>query len=166
MGVRPEPDVSPTTPSEATFDDFVRQFEPRLWRALVPLAGPEIAQEAANEALIYAWQHWDRVAHLENTEGYLYRVAQRLARRARQRPLPLLLPPVDRRELPTVEPALVPALLSLSEMQRTVVWLVEGCEEPLTATATLLGVSVSTIRNHHQRGMKKLRAALKVDTDA
>jgi DNA-directed RNA polymerase specialized sigma24 family protein len=150
---------------EDAFDQFVRELAPRLWRALLPIAGPDVADDAATEALIYAWQHWDRVKDLDNPAGYLFRVAQRIATRPERRRADLL-PVPDPGELPSVEPALVPALLSLSDMQRTVVWLIEGCGETLTTTADLLEVSISTVRNHHRRGMKKLRAALKVNVDA
>jgi DNA-directed RNA polymerase specialized sigma24 family protein len=46
------------------------------------------------------------------------------------------------------------------------VWLVEGCGWTVADTARLLDVSVSTVRNHLSRGMKHLRTALKVNTDA
>lgn len=150
---------------EADFDVFARELEPRLWRALVPVAGPVAATDAAAEALIYAWRHWDRVSGMTNPAGYLYRVGLRAATsqpsRATVIPLPTPAPP----ELPDVEPKLVPALLSLTDMQRTVVWLIEGCGWGLTDTATQLDVSVSTVRNHLARGMKRLRAALRVNAD-
>jgi DNA-directed RNA polymerase specialized sigma24 family protein len=146
------------------FDTFARDLEPRLWRALVPTVGPEAAGVGASHALVYAWQHWDRVSALDNPAGYLYRVAQRAASRP-PRPLGPSLPVPAPGELPDVEPRLVPALLELTEMQRTVVWLVEGCGWGLTETADLLSVSVSTVRNHLARGLKRLRAAMKVASD-
>jgi DNA-directed RNA polymerase specialized sigma24 family protein len=51
-------------------------------------------------------------------------------------------------------------------MQRTVVYLVEGCGWGLTDTGRLLDISISTVRNHLARGMTKLRAALEVQADA
>jgi RNA polymerase sigma-70 factor (ECF subfamily) len=151
---------------EDAFDEFARELEPRLWRALVPLAGPAAATDAAAEALLYAWRHWSRVRSLDNPGGYLYRVARRAAIATDRGRVPSELPPAPSADLPDVEPGLVPALHALTEMQRTVVWLVDGCGWSLAATARLLDLSVSTVRNHQSRGLKRLRAALKVNTDA
>lgn len=150
----------------ARFDAFARDLDRRLWQALVPVAGIERAGEAVNEALTYAWQHWNRVEGLHNPEGYLYRLAYRSATRARPgNSAAVGLPRSESDELPDVEPRLVPALASLSESQRTVVWLVDACGWGLTDTAAVLGVSVSTIRNHRARGLRHLRAALEVSVD-
>ncbi len=56
------------------------------------------------------------------------------------------------------------ALDQLSEMQRQVVYLVEGFGWRLTDVARLLEISVSTVRNHLARGLDRLRAELKVGT--
>jgi DNA-directed RNA polymerase specialized sigma24 family protein len=146
------------------FEAFVAAFDRRLWQALVPSVGADRARDAATDAFVYAWRHWDRIATMANREGYVYTAARGYAR---QRPRPLaLFPAVEPAELPHVEPALIPALAELSEMQRTVVYLVEGCGWGLTDTARLLDISVSTVRNHLARAMARLRAALEVPTDA
>lgn len=159
------------------FDRFARDAGDRLWRSLVPAFGPTIATEAAADALVYGWEHWARVGGLDNPVGYLYRVAHRAAVRRRSST------GATRREaesflaafpnagslttvLPEVEPGLLPALAALTEMQRTVVWLIEGCGWGLTETGDHLGVSISTFRNHLARGIANLRAAMKVPTDA
>ena len=54
------------------------------------------------------------------------------------------------------------AIPELTEVQRQAVWLVHGFEWTLTETASLLDVSVSTVRKHLERGEKKLRRALGV----
>ena len=150
------------------FDRFARDAKDRLWRALVPGFGPRVANEAAADAVIYAWKHWDRVSTLDNPVGYLYRLAHRSAVKLRDTSDPRVteLPLPEPNQLPHVEPGLIPALANLTEMQRTVVWLVEGCGWGLTETGSLLGVSVSTVRNHLARGLDHLRIALKVTADA
>jgi DNA-directed RNA polymerase specialized sigma24 family protein len=150
------------------FDEFARDVEARLWQALTPVFGPHRAALAVNDALVYAWSHWDRVTQLDNPPGYLYRLACRSASRADHRGQlsPAAFPIPTAYELPEFEPALVPALLALSPAQRSVVWLVEGCGWGLTDTARMLDVSVSTVRNHLARGMKHLRATMEVTTDA
>ncbi len=151
------------------FDRFARDVEARIWQALTPVVGPHRAAAAVNDALVYAWRHWDRVADLDNPPGYLYRLAYRSATRpdrAGRALSPDAFPTPAAAELPDFEPSLVPALLGLSPSQRSVVWLVEGCGWGLTDTARMLDVSVSTVRNHLARGMKHLRKAMEVTTDA
>jgi len=147
------------------FDDFVVAFDRRLWQALVPAVGAERARDAATDAFVYAWRNWDRIAPMENREGYVYVSARRYARKQPPERLALL-PIPEPMEPPHVDPGLVPALAELSEMQRTVVYLVEGCGWGLTETASVLDVSVSTTRNHLSRALSKLRKALEVQTDA
>ena len=146
------------TADAAAFDAFVAAFGQDLWRALIPLVGPERARDAAADALSYAWTHWSRIAGMANPRGYVYVVARR---RALERPAPrVLLPAPPTAELPDFEPRLLDALRDLSEMQRTAVYLVEGCGWRLTDAAELLDISVSTLRNHLARGMTRLRTRL------
>lgn len=141
-------------------------FDRPLYQALVPIGGVDVAHDAAAEAFAYAWQHWSRISVMQNPRGYVYAVARNAARRASA---PVHVVRAERTtapaDTPEFEPGLVRALSQLSEMQRSVVYLVDGCDWGLTETADLLGVSVSTVRNHRSRGMKHLRAALEVDGD-
>jgi DNA-directed RNA polymerase specialized sigma24 family protein len=144
------------------FDDFVREVEPRLRRALVGCRGVEGAQEATAEALAYAWEHRGRVLAMENPAGYLYRVGQSRTK-ARRRPT---LPAPEDLRLPDVEPALIPALLALPEQQRTAVWLVHACTWTYAEAAEAMAISRSAIGTHVSRALDALRAALEVDSHA
>ena len=144
------------------FDDFVRETEPRLRRALVGCRGVDGAQEATAEALAYAWEHRTRVLAMENPAGYLYRVGQSRTK-ARRR---LTLPAAEDLRLPDVEPALIPALLALPEQQRTAVWLVHACAWTYAEAAEAMTISRSAIGTHVSRALDALRAALEVDTHA
>lgn len=146
------------------FRDFVREVEPRLRRALVAACGTDAARDAVQEALIYGWRHWDRIREMDNSTGYLYRVAR--SRVHFRRTGRLTFPPVHEGRLPEVEPELPRALARLTERQRVAVFLVEGCDWTYAETAELMGVSVSTVRNHLRRGMSRLRTMLGVTTDA
>ena len=137
------------------FTRFVRDLEPRLRHSLIPLIGLDAATEATAAALAYGWEHWDRLRHMDNPAGYLYRVARTKARRASNRNIAL--PEVSVSRLPHVEPGLPRALEKLSEKQRAVVWLVHGLEWRHTEVADLLGVSEDTVRTHLSRGMNKLQ---------
>jgi DNA-directed RNA polymerase specialized sigma24 family protein len=149
------------------FDRFAAAYGPRLYEALVPVAGIDAAHDAASEALLYAWRNWERVQRLDNPQGYLYVMARRRAVRDRHRPSPLL-PTPPSVELPDVEPKLAAALEQLSEMQRQVVYLVDGFGWGLTDVARILDITLSTVRTHHARGLDRLRTHLKVgmETDA
>jgi RNA polymerase sigma factor (sigma-70 family) len=149
--------------SLAGFEAFVAAHEHRLRQALTAAFGVDRGREAAADAFAYAWEHWDRVAGMANPAGYLFVVGRdRHRRRFRSR----LARPVfdvgrDHRE-PWCEPALAKQLARLSDRERIVVMLVNGCEWSLAEVAELLGVSKSTVQTHAERGMAKLRAGLGV----
>lgn len=147
----------------SSYDDFVVNVGARLRAALVSAYGLEVGIEATSEALAYGWESWDRLQSMSNPVGYLYRVGQTAAARAR-RPLPVLDRP-DPYELPEFEPGLVPALEQLSEQQRVCVLLVHAHGWSQTDAAELLDVSPATVRTHVERGIHKLQELLKVRPD-
>jgi DNA-directed RNA polymerase specialized sigma24 family protein len=151
-------------PGVESFCLFVAAAQRRLWLALCVEVGADGADDAVAEALAYGWAHWSRVGSMANPHGYLYRVAQRHARRSRRRRV-VQLPRPEPGRLPEVEPGLIGALEALSANQRTVVFVIEGCGWTLAETAELLDVSVSTVRTHLARGLTSLRNALEVDID-
>lgn len=142
-------------PETAAFTTFVEECEPRLKRALVAMLGAEVGVEATRDALMYGWEHWDRIRTMENPVGYLYRVGRSRARRYR-RPRRLF-PSSPEPDPPWVEPGLPDALQRLSDRQRTVVMLVHGHGWPMSEVADVLGLSWSTVRRHADRGMDRLR---------
>jgi RNA polymerase sigma factor (sigma-70 family) len=64
------------------------------------------------------------------------------------------------------EPGLLPALTELTEAQRTAVVLVHGFGWTMKEVGEMTGVKVTSVQNHLDRALKKLRTALKVGTDA
>ncbi len=141
------------------FRDFFESTEPALRRALVAAYGPDAGRDATAEALAWAWEHRDRLAGIDHPLRYLYRVGQSRARRRRVRI------PFNRGEWrePWVEPELARAMRRLSERQRVAVVLVHGYEWTLAEVAALLGLSVSTVQTHVDRGLERLRTQLEVD---
>lgn len=145
------------------FTELVRLLEPGLRRALTAAFGSEVGREAAAEALAYGWQHWAKVAAMDNPSGYLFRVGQNKARRMTGR---------SRRwshdevlyEEPWAEPRFGPAWSSLSERQRVVVGLIHGFDWTHSEVAALLGVSKGTVQTYEERALKKLRRDLGVDS--
>jgi RNA polymerase sigma factor (sigma-70 family) len=153
----------------AQFAAFVDGVEPRLRRALVAAYGSETGREATADALAWAWQHWDRVQGMANPAGYLWRVGQTSARRggqARSREVSSSVHLVDLESVEATrapEPRLDAAMRALSDQQRAAVLLVHGYGLTLAETAEALGCGISTIRNHVDRALKRLRSALEVD---
>ena len=146
-----------------TFSEFARGLEPTLRRGLTAGFGSEVGCEAAAEALVYGWQHWERVEGMDNPAGYLFRVGQNKARRMTGGSRWLSRDEIVFTE-PWAEPAFGPAWSSLSDRQRTVVGLVHGFDWSLGEVANLLGVSRSSVQSYEQRGMSKLRRDLGVET--
>lgn len=154
--MRPKPVVSDE------FTEFAKVAEPRLRLALGAAFGFDLAEDAAAEAVAFAWEHWDRVAAAVNPLGYLFGVGRNKARRSLRRSRRPSLPPVDSASLPWVEPHLPEALGELSERQREIVMLLHCFEWTLSEVADLLGMSKGTVQVHERRGMAKLRRALGV----
>jgi RNA polymerase sigma-70 factor (ECF subfamily) len=144
------------------FAQFVREAEPRLRRSLVAAYGDERGRDAAAEALANAWEHWERVREMENPMGYLYRVGRSRTRQRR----PVAVDPYVPRAEPWVEPGLDGALARLTENQRIAVVLVHGFGWHMREVAELIDVGVTTVQNHLDRGLAKLRLALAVYEDA
>jgi DNA-directed RNA polymerase specialized sigma24 family protein len=144
-----------------SFDVFVARVEPRLRRALMAAYGPERGREATAEALAWAWEHQERMAGLSEPVGYLYRVGQSRSRR-RRFGIPFVR---DDWSDPVVEPELIGALGRLSERQRVAVVLVHGYGWTLVEVAALLGIGATTVQNHVERGLDRLRGLLEVSDE-
>jgi DNA-directed RNA polymerase specialized sigma24 family protein len=146
------------TDRENEFTEFVERVEPRLRQALVALCGTDRARDAVADGLAYAWQHWERVRAMDNPAGYVYRVARSRTRPRRTRAVF----PEAAAGMPDVEPGLPDALAGLPERQRVAVLLVHGWDWRHEDVAEVMGVSVSTVRNHLARGLDRLRTELGV----
>lgn len=142
------------------FRDFVEAAEPRIRHALTGLFGVEGGREAAAEAFAYAWEHWDRIAAMDNPVGYVYVTGRSRGRRRRLGPAVLPEPPAD--GTPLVEPGLAEALSDLPARQRQAAMLVHAYGWSLTEAAEVLDVSKATVQKHVDRAMAKLRARLGV----
>lgn len=147
-----------TTAAAVSFDAFFERSETRLRRALVATYGPVIGRDATVDALSWAWEHWDRLAGLTNPVGYLYRVGQSAAGRHLEELRAA--PPAVTDEPSEPTPELEPALRRLSEQQRAAVVLVHGYAMSQREAADTLGIAVSTLREHLDRGMTRLRTDL------
>ena len=146
--------------------DRVVDVEPVLRRALVASYGPEIGADAASEAIAWACAHIRRLDDIENLGGYLYRVGQTAVRRAvHHSHVPIGGWDIPVHDPVAIEPGLTGALEDLAPRQREVVLLVKAWSYPVADVARILDCSESTVRVHLDRGLARLRAALKVMID-
>ena len=147
----------------AEFDAFFQVAEPKLRAALVSAFGAEVGRDATAVALQHAWEHRDSVLGMENPVGFLYSVGRRWAaregRKARRRFQ------VDRpvEGSASFEPGLHDAIARLPLRQRQVVVLAVGYRLSHAETAEVLGISRSSVQNHVERGLRRLRAELGED---
>jgi DNA-directed RNA polymerase specialized sigma24 family protein len=137
---------------------FVTAYLPRLRAALAVWAGADQVDEAIAETLLVLSRQPDRVMGMTNPRGYLYRVARSKLRGSRRKEP--VLPPVPAHLLPDIEPELPAALASLSQPQRTAVYLMAGLDWSAREVGDVLGIAPTTVHNHYQRGLGKLRHAL------
>jgi DNA-directed RNA polymerase specialized sigma24 family protein len=143
----------------ASFTEFFAAVQPRLRHALAAALGGEIGVEAAQEALVWGWEHWDELREMDNPAGYLYRVGRSRSRRFQRRTvrLPVVQPS---NPVPWVEPGLPRALERLSEKHRASVVLVHSMGWTYAETAEMLGVTIGTVQTHAERGLARLRKSL------
>lgn len=142
------------------FTSFFRGCEPKLRHALVSSCGAEVGREATADALEYAWLHWARVEAMDYPVAYLFRVGRSAARK--YRPLPSSTDPESAPHDPWVEPHLEGVLSCLSERQRTAVVLRYSFEYTFEEISDVMGISVSSVQKHVERGLVKLRKGLEV----
>jgi DNA-directed RNA polymerase specialized sigma24 family protein len=153
--------------NSVSFEEFVGRVEPRLRHALVAATGRERGREATAEALAYGWEHWGEVQGMANPVGYLYRVGRSRIRVRRHRiefdPAAMYgVAVAGSSRIPETEPGLPDALAQLSERQRVAVFLICGMDWTRRDVADLLGISVSSVGSHLDRGLCKLRKRLGV----
>jgi len=154
-------DVMATTDTGDEIASFVAEVRPDLERALVAGFGLHDGLEATSVAVGYAFENWDRLATMSNPAGYLYRVGVSSARRTssrRRRTEPLVREPLtaDR----PVDVDLQRALARLRPDQRVAVVLVYAHGHSDAEAADILDVPVTTVTNHLNRGLTRLRRLL------
>lgn len=132
-----------------------------MYRALaMTLGDPGLAAEAVDEAMVRAFQRWDRLEGYGQPAGWVYRVALNWATSRRRklslRPV-LPLQELERAfedELPDVE--LTHQLAQLSRPHRTVVVLRYYLQFTSAEIASLLDVAPGTVRSRLHRALDQL----------
>ncbi|WP_409237565.1 SigE family RNA polymerase sigma factor [Streptomyces sp. PA5.6] len=153
--------------TEDEFDAFYAAAFPRLVGQLYALTGDHgEAQDVVQEAFVRAWDRRRSFLADEAPEAWIRTVAMRLAvsrwRRARRWvDLVRRNPPADRVPGPGPErTALVQALRTLPEAQRTAVVLHHLCDLSVEQVASETGSPVGTVKARLSRGRAALAAQL------
>jgi RNA polymerase sigma-70 factor (ECF subfamily) len=145
------------------FDDFFAARYGQLVRACLLLTGnPDEGEDLAQEAMARVLERWDRVAVMDDPEGYLYRTAlnihrnalKRLAMIARRRAVHQRsedLGETDRRL------DLRHAIRSLPRTQREALVLVEWLGYSAEEAGRLLGIESVSVRGRLHRARESLR---------
>lgn len=146
----------------ADFDDFYRSHRDSVAKALaLTLGGAALGAEAADEAMVRAYQRWNDVAGYANPEGWVYRTGlnwarswlRRMARAATKAPILARAPSVD---AITHDPGLELALDELSADQRAVVVLRYLFGFSVAETADALGIKPGTVKSRLHRALAVL----------
>lgn len=149
---------------DSEYTRFVKEVEPRLSYAFFAAYGPEVGADVTSDALVYGWEHWDRLRAMDNPAGFLFRVGQSKARWYHKPRI--CFPTVPRSSIPEIEPKLPGALTQLTRNQRIAVVLIHAMSWTEEEVADLIGRSRSTVRTHLERGLARLRDELEVKVDA
>jgi len=159
-----EPVVTTVTVVE-DFDSFYR----REFGAMVALAssvgaGPAIAEDLAQEAMVRAHRHWSKVAGYDNPGAWVRRVTINLAtssarRRTAEVKAKVRLRSRARVDLPADSPAHEPIWAAVAELppqQRAAIALHYLEDRPVAEIAEILECSPSTAKVHLHKARKRL----------
>jgi len=147
----------------STFDEFYRARYTETYRSLaLALRNPDLAREAADEAMTRALERWRVVGGYDAPQQWVFRVGLNWAtsrlRRHRYETVGVLVEPVGSPPLP--DPDVSEALASLPLKLRSVVvlrlyldWSTEDCAE-------VLGISTETVKSRLSRALDRLERAL------
>jgi RNA polymerase sigma-70 factor, ECF subfamily len=147
--------------------EFCRREHPRLVGALAYYtADRDLAEELAQDALVQACRHWDRVALFASPGAWVHRVAINLAnsrfrrRAAKRRAEQSLDRPGHEQDPDTAAAvALRAAIAGLPQAMKTAIVLRYYADLPVREVAEHLHVPENTVKTITRRAIERLRAA-------
>jgi RNA polymerase sigma-70 factor (sigma-E family) len=159
--------VALTASREASFAAFYQQNVGALARTLTAALGdPQVAQDAAQEAMARACERWDKIETYDNPVGWCYRVAMNWStsrwRKRKREIITDTLPtpaPTEGTDF-AVQDRLLVALRSLSMDQRSVIVLRLVEDWSINETAEALGIAPGTVQSRYARALVRLREEL------
>ena len=160
-GVTKEGRLNTVDASSPSFDALIADAQVRLRRAFVARYGVDLGLDACSESIAWAYANRARLLSMANPVGYLYRVGQTAVRtQVRWKRSPMLPAEVADHDLPLPDDGLHVAMAKLKRDQRCAVMLVHAYGYPYNEAAALLDIPVSTLKNHLNRGLARLRQLL------
>ena len=158
---------------EVAFDAFYSATRRRLLGQLTLLTcDRDAAQDVVQDAYVKAWQHWGRVARMDDPEAWVRTVAFRLAvsrwrRIVVARKAQPVLAASEHAVSPATEQAMDvrAALALLPEGQRLVLVLHELCDLSVEDVSRQTGIRVGTVKTRLMRGRAALALLLAPTTE-
>ena len=154
-------------PLRENFPAFYRREYPNMVAIAAAISGNRaIAEDLAQEAMIRAHRHWDRVSTYERPGAWIRRATINLSLSAAKRAAAEVRRMLRLAESPTLpEPdvgddRIWQAVAKLPGNQRAAVALHYLEDRPIDEIAQILEISASTARVHLHRGRQALAAAL------
>jgi RNA polymerase sigma-70 factor (sigma-E family) len=173
------PDRTPSCEAverEAMFEVFVERYSRELGRLAYLMVGDrDAADDLTADALLAAWRQWDTVRNSDYPLAYVRRVvinmaATRVRRLVRERRWLVMFHSDALDSVTGTDTAAVvdvrSALLQLPAGRRACVVLRYAFDLPEQEVATLLGVSVGTVKSQSSKGAEQLRRTLRAPDDS
>jgi RNA polymerase sigma-70 factor (ECF subfamily) len=159
--------VMPLVGEASSFEEFFLVHQERLFQALYLLTGDRYeADDLAQEALLRAYERWDRVGGMESPAGYVYRTALNL-HRSRLRKVAVAasrifaaVPAEDLSGEVAARHDVRRALARLPRGQREALILVEWLGLGSEEAGRILRIDPSSLRGRLHRGRTTLRELL------
>jgi RNA polymerase sigma factor (sigma-70 family) len=149
------------------FEGFFHAEHERLFQALYLLTGNRHeADELAQEALMRAYERWDRVRSMDSPVGYVYRTALNLHRSrlrkaaVRARRVFASIPTEDASESVATSDEVHRALAAIPGPQREALVLTDWLGLDSEEAGRVLGIDASSVRGRLHRGRDSLRKRL------
>ena len=155
----------------AVFDDFYRDQYPRLLPLARALAGPAIADDVAQEAMLAAYRNWRRVSELEAPAAWVRRTCANLAvsafrrRVSETKALLRLGRPRENTEAESGDEEFWSAVRALPKRQAQAAALRYLYEMPVAEIAETLQISQGSVKQQLTRARAALVVQLHLDTE-
>ncbi|MCA2224550.1 MULTISPECIES: SigE family RNA polymerase sigma factor [Nonomuraea] len=159
-----------TDEDETAFDEFLAARSTSLLRTAILVCGAthHDAEDLVQHALEKVYRHWPRIRH-DNPEAYARKVLVNAAiSRARRRrvvqEITFARPPDTAAKSPDLDlrDTLIEELRRLPPKMRAVIVLRYWEDQSESATASLLGCSLGTVKSQAARGLAKIRERMTV----
>ena len=159
-------------PEPSSFEEFFGDHHGDLFAAMWMITRDRHeAEEIAQDAFLRVWERWERIAAMDDPEGYLYRTAMNVFRSRRRRAsvamrrLGRSTPPDDLLEAVEHREILVRALSTLTPRERAAVVLTDVLGFSSDEAGKSLGIKPVTVRVLASRGRGRMQQEV-ADDDA